>query len=406
MKLRSLLGLVVSACCVASVASCGGTDESHKIGVMVQSTTSEEYSLQKDYLENYIAPKFNCEFVFSETCNDASAAQAFVEQASAAGCDGIISYYTNFQAPITNTAKKLGLKVITNGNNFAEGCETNEATVGMVSTPVSNTVENYTKVINDVILNDGKVHNFIICSAGAANKMSEQHYLTTKAIFESLQTRFGVTYKDVADLADLAKSNTQKEIEAVKDGETLFKITLYPGFPQGASYGSTFGDILTNSNGLYDSVLSVGTAYSPLLNPIKQYEQATNKDVKLITLAPISQAAVNAFNNGQIDGAIINPNTPLLGTLFGLLKNALDGYQDTLWKDGKARIYPTYKWAVSNVKDAAKLCSIDNSFETWAFTEEVIKGMLISENKSLTSDAIYKYLEDQTADAVIARLTK
>ena len=66
--------------------------ESYKIGVVVFSNTDLEQQATNEYLKDYLAPKFNVEFIFSEDIDDADAEMTFLENCAAAGCKGILAY--------------------------------------------------------------------------------------------------------------------------------------------------------------------------------------------------------------------------------------------------------------------------------------------------------------------------
>ena len=65
--------------------------EGHKIAVMFNAMGSSELQM-KEYLENYVGPAYNTEFMFSEIIKDSGAAVTFIEQASAAGCEGVLNF--------------------------------------------------------------------------------------------------------------------------------------------------------------------------------------------------------------------------------------------------------------------------------------------------------------------------
>ena len=62
-----------------------------KIGVC-EPQAIDEVVIRRDYYENYLASRYNVEFVFSEQCKDTDDELTFIEGCADAGCDAIISY--------------------------------------------------------------------------------------------------------------------------------------------------------------------------------------------------------------------------------------------------------------------------------------------------------------------------
>ena len=69
---------------------------------------------QQEYLEKYIGPAFNVEFMFSEAVDSAEVAMTFIENAYAAGCNAIMNFQNSSVEQINAKANELGMYIISN----------------------------------------------------------------------------------------------------------------------------------------------------------------------------------------------------------------------------------------------------------------------------------------------------
>ena len=381
-KLYKILSVVLCAILVVmSFAACAPQEDNtpHKIAVM-QNAADEAALSQKKYLEEYVGPYFNCEFVFSEVYQSEDKALTFIEQAKSAGCEAVISFYANFQDTIINACEEYGMYVITNSST-APSIEASYD-LGRITTPTENTVSSYKTLVQNVI-KDGKNHNFVLCSGGAAGARSNQHLQTTIAVLEMLQENYNVNFG--VDIKEVAKTQVGTELTA---GD--ISVYIYPGFPN-ANYATGFQNVLQTGDGKYDVVLVVAPFYSQIMNPIKQVEQAKNMDVKLISLATIDDNTKAAFESGALDGAVINPTNMLIGEMFAVVYNALQGHADVIRENGKPGSYPTVKWACESAEEYAKIAKIDVEEGLYSLTVEQIEECLISKNSKIDANYLKDY---------------
>lgn len=390
-KLYKILSVVLCAVLVVmSFAACAPQEDNtpHKIAVM-QSDSGEAALSQKKYLEEYVGPHFNCEFVFAETIQSEDKAVTFIEQAKSAGCEAVISFYANFQNTIINACEEYGMYVITNSSTVPDIEAAYD--LGRITSPVENTVETYKQLV-EKILADGKQHNFVICSGGAAGGRSRQHLQTTIEVLEMLQQKYGVKFD--GDIKEIATTQVGTELNA---GD--LSVYIYPGFPN-ANYATGFQNVLQAGNGKYDVVLAVSPSYAQLMNPIKQVEQAKNMDIKLISLATIDDNTKAAFESGMLDGAVINPTNMLIGEMFTIVYNALQGHADVI-KSMQPNAYPTVKWECENAEEYAKIAKIDVEEGLYSLTVEQIEECLISKNSKIDANYLKDYFGKLTAQYTI-----
>ena len=98
----------------SSKSTSANTGKKFKIGIL-EVQLNDESTNRAEYFRNYIAPEYNCEFMFSEAISDLEAALKFLENAADAGCNGIINYY-----PIKDNTEQLVLKAQELGMAFVE----------------------------------------------------------------------------------------------------------------------------------------------------------------------------------------------------------------------------------------------------------------------------------------------
>ncbi len=114
MKVKRWVSYILTAAMSVSLAACsssgGASDsgsaaaqtgeaaassedhETFKIAVL-EVQLNDESTNRAEYFNDYIGPKYNCEFMFSEACDDLDSAMTFVENAASSGCDAVINYY-------------------------------------------------------------------------------------------------------------------------------------------------------------------------------------------------------------------------------------------------------------------------------------------------------------------------
>lgn len=363
--------------------------EVHKIAVLFNAMGSSELQM-KEYLENYIGPAYNTEFMFSEIIKDSGAAVTFIEQARAAGCEGILNFNSDTQEQATATANDAGMYVLTQTNKIPDSIKDMPYNLGSLGSSVDETVAAYSDMVESV-LSDGQPHNVIIVSGGSAQG-NIQHNETTIAILNILQETYGLTYDKSVE--ELAASDVQTVVETGTD----IKIAIYPGFAGTDTYVTGFSSLL--QTGDYDTVMATYAIYSQLMQPISEVEKALGTDIKMVSIADISDSTKTAFEEGMLDGAVVTPCCMQVGAMFSVMYNALEGNAQAIQQDGKASQFMMLKWPCANAEEYTTIEQLDITPETYALKTENIDQLLVSKNPEMNFENFNAYIESLTAEQV------
>lgn len=351
---------------------------------------------QQEYLETYIAPAFNVEFMFSEAVDSAEVAMTFLENAYAAGCQAVMNFQNSSVEQINAKANELGMYIISNAPP-AENADL-PYVLGSMRAPVSGVAEAYEAMVNQ-FTGDGKAHNVVIISSGAGLG-NAQHYECTYAMLETLQKNYNLTYSD--SIENLASSRGMTEVETGTD----MKILLYPGYPNSDTYVSGLSAEL--QTGEYDVVLGCNQATTKFAVAIDEVERAYDIDVKVGYFTSIDEAATAAVNtkdvhgNSSVDAIVINPGNILVGGMFAVLHNGLSGNADVMRTNNVGTDFSTPLWLSTSADTYMKLASLNTSADTLELSVEDIQNMLCVYNADATNASIQEQLLGITAEAVLA----
>ena len=351
---------------------------------------------QQDYLQTYIGPAFNVEFMFSEAVDSAEVAMTFIENAYAAGCQAIMNFQNSSVEQINAKANELGMYIISN----APLAENNDLpyVLGNMLCSVSATADAYREMVNQ-FTSDGEPHNVVIISAGAGLGNS-QHYECTYAMLEALQNNYNLTYSDTIE--NLASSRGMTEVETGTD----MKILLYPGYPNSDTYVSGLSAEL--QTGEYDVVLGCNQATTRFAVAIDEVERAYDLDIKVGYFTSIDDAATAAVTtldvhgNSSIDSIIVNPGNILVGGMFAVLYNGLSGSANAMRTDGAGTVFDSPLWLATDADTYLKLAGLNVSADTLEMSVEDIQEILCVYNPDVTTSSVQEKLSSLTAENVLA----
>lgn len=398
-KVLSMILVLAMIVAFAAPSAFAAKDKSIKIGVALASTSSADIML-KNYYEDTLGPAFNTKFVFSEALSDTESVIAFLESAYASGCEGVVVYPTDGLEQIIAKANELGLYLVSNAAKLQDSVKEMPYYIGNVSSGPALTAASYRAIIEQ-ILSDGAKHNVVIVSGGAGMG-STQHNLVTRAVLESLQDAYSLTYND--SIENLAKSTSQVEVETGSDT----KIVIYPGFASSDSYVPGMSNIL--QTGDYDIVICCYNVFSQFSVAINEVENAYGKNIQVVTLASVDDNTTNAFNtqdafgNPSIDAVVVKPLCAIGAEMFVLLYNAITDDIDKVREvPGEACMYIMPMWYAYGYDEYMALSTLDNSPETYAFQPDDIKAMLLTENPDVDFQTIYDTFFNCTAQSLIEK---
>ncbi len=354
----------------------------YKIGIVNQSLNALALE-RKAYLEEYVGPAFNVQFIFSEAIENADAELAFIDNAVTAGATAIISYRSSDYIRMANYCNDKKVYYCT----YSVDKETEVLPYvagGFLGNPTEIT-ESFKGFVKQFTA-DGKKHGFLITSGGASRGNAEQRDIAV-ACLQAIQDAYGLTYEDSLEKLAVVSEPTQ-----VKNSAGL-EILVYPGYPNDslmAGVSSAF------QSGKYDIFLTV-LSFSNFAVIIDEAERSFNMDIKTGGTGQITDALVKAFatddvfKNPSINSIVFNSETVRTGKMFAAIYNCLSGHSDVVHKDNRAVTFLVPYVVANNREEFDKVKGIDKGADSYVCTIENIKEMLAVSNPGLTFEGFRDY---------------
>jgi hypothetical protein len=403
--LRSVFVVLLTAAAVSGLSAGAGAEQgtpapkdaakSVKIGIVFWQLDSNSMLVQK-YFKDYVGPRLNTEFMFSEAIDNADKLMTFMENAYAAGCQGIINYQNSSIPQAIAKANELGMYIATNATPVPE----NKAlpyNVGFVAAEASGVAKSFGELVKDM-LNDGQKHSIIIISAGSAFGNPE-HYEATIAILQTLAGLYGLKYtKEIKELAV-----TRAETEAANDKNV--KIVIYPGYPTGNTYVTGLSTLL--QTGEYDTILACNAAYARCAVAIDEVEKAYKKNIRISAITMIDDSTKTSFTtkdsigDSSLNSAVVMPSISTAAGLFALVYNGVTGYAEKVRVNNAAYYFNSPKWKCTGAEEYTRIEKVNTSNTAWEVDIEELKKMLTVFNPQADAQSIYKQLESITAESVL-----
>lgn len=430
--MKKLLSILLAAVTTFSMVACGGagnapakdpgtsvastsgstatpvagdaTAKKYKIGVM-EIVSNDESVTRRAYYETYVAPNYNVEFMFSEAIAGTEAAMSFVENCADAGADGIISFYYDDAAQLSQVCQDNNLKLIINSNRSPkiEDAFTGGYTsfAGSFGSNVQSVGDVFAKWLRDNASADGS-EGFIITTATASQGGTQQIEVST-AIMEVLQEKYDLTFEDT--IANMVVSPAPL---VVKNNKNL-NIYIYPG--KDTQDGFLQGLSTTLQTGKYLTFLHQ-SGYPTTAVVVDEAERSINKDIKVAAIGNMSQTLIDAFNakdkfgSSSINMSTIKSVSLLSGIAFAKIYNAITGF-DACNTDAKKEpgVLRFPMWSVSSVAevDAVKSWDVLGN-DKWVCDSSVIDRMLGIKNPELTHAGIEEIINTITFEDAEKRL--
>jgi ABC-type sugar transport system substrate-binding protein len=261
-----------------------------KIGVC-EPQAIDEVVIRRDYYENYLASRYNVEFVFSEQCKDTDDELTFIEGCADAGCDAIISYRSVDANQMAQVCEEYGMQYVINTARIPEvdgafegGYETFQGSFGADNEHVGQLFRDW---LSSNASDDGS-EGFMITSSLAFSG-NIQHLETAIAALSALQSKYNLTFEDTVE--NLAKTSAPIEVANDKG----INIYIYPGSPSGME-GWLEGVSAALQTGKYGALIHSGQSYAQTAVVVDEVEKNFDKDIKVASIASMSESLINAFN--------------------------------------------------------------------------------------------------------------
>ena len=113
---KVVYGMLLALLMISAIACSedGGSSGKMKIAV-AETTANDEIAARKRYLEEYIAPHYNVEFMFSESIEDSGELIDFIQNAADAGCVALIDISTQDYVGAARQCAKFDMYYAYNG---------------------------------------------------------------------------------------------------------------------------------------------------------------------------------------------------------------------------------------------------------------------------------------------------
>ncbi|EET62187.1 hypothetical protein BRYFOR_05851 [Marvinbryantia formatexigens DSM 14469] len=411
--MKKLTAVTLSAAMVASLAPAVYAEEqtpadfeTFKIGVC-EPQAIDEVVIRRDYYENYLAPRYNVEFVFSEQCKDTDDELTFIESCADAGCDAIISYRSEDANQMAQVCEEYGMQYVINTayipeveGAFSGGYETFQGCFGADNPHVGSLFKEW---LTGISSEDGS-EGFMITSSLAFSG-NIQHKETAMAALTALQERYGLEFEDTIE--NIATTSAPLEVANDKG----IKIYIYPGSPTGME-GWLEGVSAALQTGNYGVLIHTGQAYTKTAVVVDEVERNFDMDIKVASIASMSESLTNAFNtedkfgNSSLDMATLKSTSLVSSMGFVAVYNALTGYpQLNDESEGRKRELSFRMWSLDTLEKINSCAEWDvQGGDKWIMDEEMVNQCLGIMNPDLTAEAIQEVYNGITYEATLERL--
>ena len=419
--MKKLIAIAMAVVLCLSLAACGTTTSSssgaggseagsagaegggYKIGV-IQAKIDDESALISEYYQNYVAPHYNCEFVFSEACATTDAAMTAIENFADAGCDGILSFASTDALQQARLCQELGMAFSFNGNRtsmtedtFTAGLDNFAGSFGADQPYTGGLFSDWMSTLD---LSSAK--GFVVLPS-IAYKGNAQHIEIATSILKGIQDGLGLTFTQSID--ELV--TTASPISAENDKNV--EVYIYPG--TNADDGWLQGFSAALQTGKYDYVLSAQAIYSVGAVVIQEVEASYNQNIVVGSFGTIGESLATAFNtndqfgNPSVDMATMKPSTVVAALAFAQMYNQLAGYHDQMQDaNGEQMEYVFRMWSATTPEDYEAVAGWDKGADTYIVNYDMIDSMLFDRNPELTGEGLQEILNGITYDSVAARL--
>lgn len=392
--MKKLLTILLSLLVVFTLAGCnnGGGESGNnnggntatgpfKIGVATI-FEGEQWEVQRNYYVNELAGALNMEFMFSEKINDANGLMDFIDQAYAAGCQGILNYRTMNEdvAQAARKCEEYGMYFVTQNSALTEEVADLPHNIGHCGADPVKMAAAYKEMFNE-ILADGEPHSIVIYSCAAVGKMAMSHYYTVTAILETFQEKYGLQYE--ASIDELINKQEPGEVVTGRDD---VKIYLFPGLDFDAA---TVGCQAQLQTGNYD-IFASPASFQLFANAVDEVEKSLNKDIKMVATVSIDDQTMTAFEskdsfgNPVLNGGIVNPLNPANGVNCIELYNGLVGAGDQMKENGKAVLLGVAPFVCMDAETFRGITQLDRSHENFIINSDDIAKLMATNNPNVT----------------------
>ncbi len=355
----------------------------------------EDFVRLQEYLDKTLGPALNIEFIYSEELKDAGQMTAFLENAYAAGCQGVFTDSSGNLDQAAAVCNDLGMYFV--GISSSGAVENQELPyyASVTGASAEGYGESYAEAIKSVV-SDGQEHSVMILSAAAcygATSFLESTVGTLSALGEV----YGLTYTE--DLHTLASSNVQIDAENDKG----IKITIVPGL--GPTLTEAVSPML--QSGEYDVVVGTTDFYAVLGVAVDEVEKATGKNISFISRNAFTDTISSALNGQDstghpvLDAVVANGMYERIAAVI-ILRNCIDGYAEQMRDNGLCSRVPGMRPLVVTNADAYNKL-VDSSIPYCFLSVDELVNLCCVVNPEVTFQDIDAVGAQLTTDFILAK---
>lgn len=367
---------------------------------------NDESTNRANWFKNYIAPRYNCEFIFSEAINTLDAAMTFIENAADSGCDAIINYYA-FSAntqQLIELCRDKGMVLCENGGRnkmneaaYVAGYE-NFGGAFMADQPdTGKKFYDYLKANLDT----SKPHGFII-GTGAAYQGNAQQTEISSNMLTALEELYGLKFEKTKE--ELYQSDAPIEGKNDKGIE----VYLYPGSPSAQGWLEGLNAAMQTKK--YDYVMMAGNVIGNIMTTVGELEDSLGMDFTVLGFGTFGDALTSAMNakdkfgNQALSMSTVKFTSIVSTMAFCETYNMLTGHGDVLKDaDGNPNVLLFRMNAVTSPEQLAEMSSWDTEGK-WVADYDFIDSVLADFTPGLTAEKIQENIYALDYDAIKARL--
>lgn len=389
------ISMLFVGCGKKDEAGASGSDSFDKIKVAYATNSVDEtFVTMKNAYESVVGPTLNIEFMFSEALNDSGAMTTFIENAYAAGCEGVIVDLSNSIDQAAAVCNDLGMWFVGISSADAKENMEMEKYLGVIGAGAAGYGSSYANAIKSVV-DDGEQHSILLMS-GAASYGATSFIEGTAGSLRALQDVYGLKY--TKDINELATTKTQIDAENDKG----IKITVFPGM---TDLATAVSPLLQTGN--YDVLVGTSNIYDSLGVAVDEVEKSLKMDIKFITRSTFSDAVTSAINSTDSQGspvidALVCPGTfERIGAAV-MIRNACDGFSEQMRADGRSSyISKNAPLSVTSVESYNELVKEGNPF---AFmTRDDILALTCKKNADVTWETIDNTGAELTTENILKK---
>ena len=376
--------------------------DKYVIGI-AEAQANDEVTIRRAYLENFIAPTYNVEFIFSEVLKDDAATKTFIENCINSGADAIIDM-KSCNGTMAQLCQDAGLVYTFNGN-YVSSPELNSTDYTSLSGCIGANNEQVGSLFGDWLeenaSEDGS-EGFLI-STSLASQGNTQHIEIAKAILEGLQEKYGLTFtKSIDDLVASAETTNAENDKGIL-------VTIYPGSPNKDTWLPGISTLL--QSGKYQMFMSSGQTYNQTATVVDEVEKAFGMDIKVASIGALGTTLTTAFNtqdpngNPSVDLVAVKTVSCMTACMFATTYNALvEGTESPAVRgEDNMPVYFTFNFiGITSPDQLAETTEWDN-METgsWIADKDFVDSMLVTNNPDLTSADVNEIMQSLSFDKIM-----